>query len=82
MDQISFALRGGLGPISLPRFHGAVVWRVWSAILSCIAVLLKRSPCNEPWPFCRQNQTEHFPKVFVSLPGKPDVPYLAPISCS
>ncbi|WP_134495242.1 hypothetical protein [Microvirga pakistanensis] len=22
MDQISFALRGGLGPISLPRFEG------------------------------------------------------------
>lgn len=42
--DLLIGLRGGLGPISLPRFQGAVARPVWSAIGSCIAVLLMRSP--------------------------------------
>jgi hypothetical protein len=63
------ALRGGLGPISLPRFQGAVVRQGWSEIMSCIAVLLKRSPRNEPWPLLSTgNQTLLPSRILVSLP--------------
>jgi hypothetical protein len=59
MDQISFVLRGGMGPISLPWFHGLVVRQGWLVIRFCIAVLLKRSPRNEPWPFPDKTQAAH-----------------------
>src|SRR4051794_15649438 len=68
MDQISLALRGGLGPISLPQFQGALVQPEWSATDSFIAVLLKRSPRNNLGRLCRrETQAEHSQRVLVSL---------------
>src|SRR3954447_13172694 len=67
MDQISLALRGGLGPISLPWFQGAVVRQGWSEIMSCIAVLRKQSPTTNLGCSADETQTGHSPESLRQL---------------
>ncbi len=82
MDQISLALRGGLAPISLPWFHGAVVRQGWSEIMSCIAVLLKQSPTMNLGRSADETQTGHSSESSSAYQGKSDVPFCAPIYSS
>ena len=71
-----FGIQRRLGSNQLARFQGAVVRQVWSAILSCIAVLLKRSPCKEPGRSADKTRLSISPKSSSAYRGKPDVPYL------
>ena len=83
MDQISLALRGGLGLTSLPWFHGAGVRQGWSEIMFCIAVLLKQSPTMNLGRSADETQTGHSSESLRRLiKGMSDVPFYAPIYSS